>query len=86
MGNEIFAYDYRSEGNFPESPLYTAGNPGDRIGEMVFNGDETMLYVAYDSASSEFKGCVKCFSLTEGKVLWEKMGVAGNIVQMIYKE
>jgi len=86
VGNQIFRYDYTTAANFPQTADYTVGENGDVIQSMVFNPDESKLYVAYNTASGEFKGCVKCFVLSGDDTPWEEKGVAGEIVQMIYKK
>ena len=86
VGNGVYRYDYTSDGNFPQTPDYTVGNPGDVVRSIVLNKDESKLYIAYDSNSGELKGGVKCIVLSGDDEPWEKTGIAGEIVQMIYKE
>lgn len=97
VGNEIYVHDYTSA-TFPTSSKYTVGTAGDIIKSMIFNPDESKLYVAYESASGgELKGCVKSIllkqpsedipekDLADWQREWEYKGIAGEIVSMIYK-
>ena len=86
VGNQIFRYNYLSEGNFPEDSDYTVGETGDVIKSMMFDADEEKLYVALDAASGDYKGCVYCYDVNTKALLWHERGVAGEIVRMIYKK
>lgn len=99
VGNEVFVYDYMSDGNFPTEPKYRVGKSGDVIKSILFSPDEKKLYIAYDAADGgELKGCVKSFVLTKPSedtpeeelvdwdLEWEKTGIGGEIVDIIYKE
>lgn len=85
-GNKIFRYNYSSEGNFPSSPDYTLGADGDVIKEMVLDPEEKRLYVAVDAKTGDYRGDVYCYDNETKQLLWKENGVAGEIVQMIYKE
>ena len=86
-GNEIFRYNFESDGNFPSSSDYTVGEDGDVIKGMVLDPQEKNLYVALDAAGNqEYKGCVYCYDVATKSLKWKERGVAGEIVQMIYKE
>ena len=85
-GNKIFRYNYISEGNFPTSPDYTVGEEGDVIKEMVLDPKEQKLYVAVDASTGDYRGGVYCYDNETKQLLWKETGVAGEIVQMIYKE
>ncbi|MCR9011549.1 hypothetical protein [Gabonibacter chumensis] len=84
--NEIYIYDYQSNGNFPTHSAYSVGEVGDVIKDMVFDPDEEKLYVALDAVSGDYKGCVYCYDVKTRELLWHERGVAGAIVQMIYKK
>lgn len=86
VGNQIFVYDYSTNGNFPTQASYTVGQSGDVIKAMVLTEDDSKLYVAWESASGdELKGNAKCFVLMGDGEEWEEHGIAGDIVRMIYK-
>ena len=86
VGNQIFIYDYSTNGNFPTQASYTVGQSGDVIKAMVLTEDDSKLYVAWESASGdELKGNAKCFVLMGDGEEWEEHGIAGDIVRMIYK-
>ena len=85
-GNNIFRYNYISEGNFPESSDYTVGNEGDVIQSMLMDPDGEKLYVAVNAKEGDYRGCVYCYDCETGELLWKERGVAGEIVQMIYKD
>ena len=75
-GNEIFRYNFESDGNFPSSSDYTVGEDGDVIKGMVLD----------PAGNQEYKGCVYCYDVATKSLKWKERGVAGEIVQMIYKE
>ena len=86
-GNEIFRYNFESDGNFPGSSDYTVGEEGDIVKGMMLDPQEKNLYVALDAAGNqEYKGCVYCYDVATKSLKWKERGVAGEIVQMIYKE
>lgn len=84
-GNRIFRYNYSSEGNFPTSSDYTVGEDGDVIKEMVLSPDGKQLFVAVNAEKGDYRGCVYCYDNETKTLLWKERGVAGEIVQMIYK-
>lgn len=84
-GNQIYRYDYESDGNFPEDPTWTVGEEGDVIRSMVTDAEGDRLYVALDAKAGEYKGCVYCYDLTTKEEVWHERNVAGEVVQMIYK-
>ncbi|MDE5612614.1 MAG: hypothetical protein K2I90_11430 [Odoribacter sp.] len=99
VGNKIFIYDYMSNANFPTTPKYTVGKSGDVIKSMLFSPDEKKFYVAYDAVDGgKLKGCVKSFlvsgldgdnpeeELVDWDLEWEKTGIGGEIVDMIYRK
>ena len=86
VGNQIFVYNIYSNGNF-EPAKYTVGETGDVIKSMVFNSNENKLYVGWESANGgEYKGNVTCFVLSGSSEPWEEKGIAGEIVNMMYKK
>lgn len=86
VGNQIFVYNIYSNGNF-EPARYTVGETGDVIKSMVFNSNENKLYVGWESANGgEYKGNVTCFVLSGSSEPWEEKGIAGEIVNMMYKK
>ena len=84
-GNNIFRYNLISKGNFEPSD-YTVGNDGDVIQGMLLDQDEGKLYVAVNAKEGDYRGCVYCYNSVTKELLWEERGVAGEIVQMIYKD
>lgn len=86
VGNEIFRYDYSSEGHFQNKSDFSVGKTGDVIKTLLLSPDESKLYVAVNSTDGEYKGDVYCFDNKTRELLWSKTEVAGEIVQMIYKQ
>lgn len=84
--NNIYRYNYTSKGNFPKSADYTVGVDGDVIKGMVLGADEKLLYVAITAKEGDYRGCVYCYDNETKELLWKERGIAGEIVQMIYKE
>ena len=84
-GNNIFRYNLISKGNFEPSD-YTVGNDGDVIQGMLLDQDEGKLYVAVNAKEGDYRGCVYCYNSVTKELLREERGVAGEIVQMIYKD
>lgn len=85
IGNEIYRYNYLSTGNFPTKADYTVGSAGSVIKKMVLNDDKTELYVAIDAPDGQFRGCVYCYDTETKELKWKEEGVAGEIVEMLYK-
>lgn len=86
VGNQIFVYNIYSNGNF-EPAKYTVGKEGDIIKSMIFDASESKLYVGWESADGgEYKGNVTCIVLTGSSESWEEKGIAGEIVDMMYKK
>lgn len=86
IGNKIFRYDYSSNGHFQTEPDFTAGKEGDVIKSMLLSPDESKLYVAVNSTDGNYKGDVYCFDNKTRALLWSETGIAGEIIEMIYKE
>lgn len=84
-GNQIYIYNYASDGNFPTTPHFTVGEDGDVIKDMIFDPNEELLYVAVDATDGEYKGCVYCYDYASRQLLWSERNVAGEIVQILYK-
>ena len=84
-GNQIYIYNYGSDGNFPTTPHFTVGKDGDVVKDMIFDPNEEMLYVAVDAADGDYKGCIYCYDYASRQLLWSERGVAGEIVQILYK-
>lgn len=86
-GNEIFRYNFESDGNFPAISDYTVGETGDVIQALLLDPEEENLYVAVDAAGNDdYKGGVYCYDVTSKTLKWKETGVAGEIVEMIYKK
>lgn len=84
--NNIYRYNYVSKGNFPNYPSYTVGIDGDVINEMVLGAGEKLLYVAVTAKEGDYRGCVYCYDTETQELVWSERGIAGEIIQMIYKE
>lgn len=85
VGNEIFRYNYLSAGNFPTQSDYTVGVSGSLIKKMILNEDKSELYVAVDVPNGEYRGSVYCYDIETKSLKWKEEGVAGEIVEMLYK-
>ena len=85
VGNEIYRYNYLSEGNFPTKSDYTVGVSGCLIKKLILNDDKSELYVAVDFPNGEYRGAVYCFDIETKELKWKEVGVAGEIVEMLYK-
>lgn len=85
VGNEIYRYNYLSAGNFPTKSDYTVGASGSLIKKMILDDDKSELYVAVDAPSGEYRGAVYCYDIETKGLKWKEEGVAGEIVEMLYK-
>ncbi|MBQ6792133.1 MAG: hypothetical protein IJO84_02040, partial [Butyricimonas sp.] len=85
VGNEIYRYNYLSAGNFPTQSDYTVGVSGSLIKKMILNEDKSELYVAVDAPNGEYRGAVYCYDVETKGLKWKEEGVAGEIVEMLYK-
>ena len=74
-----------SEGNFPTKSDYTVGVSGCLIKKLILNDDKSELYVAVDFPNGEYRGAVYCFDIETKELKWKEVGVAGEIVEMLYK-
>ena len=86
VGNKVFRYDYSSQGHFQSQPDFIVGKDGDVIKTMILSPDESKLYIAVNSSDGEYIGDVYCFDNKTRTELWHETGIAGEIVEMIYKE
>ena len=85
VGNEIYRYNYLSAGNFPTRSDYTVGVSGSLIKKMILNEDKSELYVAVDTPNGEYRGAVYCYDIETKELKWKEEGVAGEIVEILYK-
>lgn len=85
VGNEIYRYNYLSAGNFPTQSDYTVGVSGSLIKKMILDEDKSELYVAVDAPNGEYRGAVYCYDVETKGLKWKEEGVAGKIVEMLYK-
>ena len=74
-----------SAGNFPTQSDYTVGVSGSLIKKMILNEDKSELYVAVDAPNGEYRGAVYCYDVETKGLKWKEEGVAGEIVEMLYK-
>ena len=55
------------------------------IKKLILNDDKSELYVAVDFPNGEYRGAVYCFDIETKELKWKEVGVAGEIVEMLYK-
>ncbi len=83
-GNKIYAYNYLAD-NFPTNSFIALNDSAANIKAMLFDETGEKLYVAANSGSDGITGNVYCYNMATKELLWSEEGVAGDIVQMIYK-
>lgn len=83
-GNKVYAYNYLA-GNFPTDAFVTLNDSNAIIKDMLFDAAEEKLYIAANNGVGDFSGNVYCFDISTRELLWSEEGLAGDIVQMIYK-
>lgn len=84
-GNKIYAYNYLAS-NYPTEAFIALSDNSAVIKDILFDDAEELLYIAANSGSGELSGSVYCYEMSTKKLIWSEEGVAGNIVQMIYKK
>ena len=83
--NKVYAYNYLA-GNFPTEAFVTISDNNAVIKDMLFDENEEKLYIAANSGAGELSGNVYCYDMSTRQLIWSEEGVAGDIVQMIYKK
>lgn len=83
-GNKIYAYNYLAN-NFPTDPIITLGDTGAEIKSMLFSSDEKKIFIAANVGDGDLNANVYCYNMETKELEWKEEGVAGEIVQMIYK-
>lgn len=61
------------------------GVSGSLIKKLILNDDKSELYVAVDLPNGEYRGAVYCYDIETKELKWKEEGVAGEIVEMLYK-
>jgi hypothetical protein len=84
--NKVYRYNYQAS-NFPTEAFITVAD-GVEIKSIVLSDEGTKIYIATynQSASSEYKGDIYCYDIQTKNLLWKEEGVAGEVVEMIYKK
>lgn len=82
-GNKVYAYNYLAN-NFPTDAIITLDNDA-VIKSMLFDYDEKRMFIAANIGDGDLNGTVYCYDMETKEQVWKEEGVAGDIVQMIYK-
>ena len=84
-GNNIYAYNVLSNGNFPTTPSFSVGNSGEVIVDIYINNDDSKMYIATNAASGDLPGSIYCYDLNGRTMLWQQRNITGKITNMIYR-
>ena len=83
-GNKVYAYNYLAD-NFPTEAMITLDDSGAEIKSMLFDDKEGKIFIAANVAGADLSANVYCYNMDTKELEWKEEGVAGDIVQMIYK-